>query len=171
MASVKGIVCFLLFSLFGIAAVKGQEGHEMTLEEALSINPRKTIVDTLISLSKQYIGVPYRYAGTDSTGFDCSGYMQHIFQKILIELPHSSSMIANQGYKVEKEQLSVGDIVLFTGRNAKSGKVGHVGLITHIEGDEIYFIHASTSSGVREDAVYGNSYFSPRLLGFRSWEW
>jgi cell wall-associated NlpC family hydrolase len=68
------------------------------------------------------------------------------FKEINMVLPRSSHEMARYGVKVDKSQAQKGDLIFFAtfGR----GRVSHVGMVTEIVGDEIKFIHSSTSSGV-----------------------
>ena len=34
--------------------------------------------EKLVAESKKYLGTPYRYGGTNTAGFDCSGYTGHV---------------------------------------------------------------------------------------------
>ena len=54
--------------------------------------------------------------------------------------------MARYGVKIDKSQAQKGDLIFFAtfGR----GRVSHVGMVTETDGDEIKFIHSSTSSGV-----------------------
>lgn len=146
-------------------------GFELTLEEAQATHPNKILVARLLEVSETMIGKPYKYGGRSPAGFDCSGFMNYIFNEIAMELPRTSAMIGNVGSDVSKGKAKIGDIVLFNGSRIQKGTVGHVGIISRIEGEELYFIHASTSSGVREDAVFANPYFAPRFVGIKTWEW
>ena len=50
------------------------------------------------------------------------------------------------------DQLRRGDLVFFVTDKGNVAEVNHSGMITEIRGPkEIYFIHASSSKGVRED--------------------
>lgn len=100
----------------------------------------------LIAKASEHIGTRYRSGGTTSAGFDCSGLMFTTFKEIDMTLPRSSHEMARYGQKIDKSQAQKGDLIFFAtfGR----GRVSHVGMVTETDGDEIKFIHSSTSSGV-----------------------
>jgi hypothetical protein len=68
----------------------------------------------------------------------------------------------NTGKEVNLKNSLPGDIILFTGSNANSGVVGHMGIITENKKGTIKFIHASESRGVMISGM--NSYFIPRFV-------
>ncbi|MGN6862299.1 C40 family peptidase, partial [Neisseria sp. P0021.S004] len=74
------------------------------------------------------LGVAYRYGGTSaSTGFDCSGFMQHIFKRAMgVNLPRTSAEQAQMGVAVSRSELQPGDMVFF--RTMGHGRISHVGL-------------------------------------------
>ena len=45
--------------------------------EASSLTPSK-----IVEVAKKYQGVKYVYGGTTSSGFDCSGYVQHVYKQL-----------------------------------------------------------------------------------------
>jgi cell wall-associated NlpC family hydrolase len=97
------------------------------------------IVETALSA----MGTPYRWGGTDSDGYDCSGLIQYAYGEHGILLPRVSRDQARLGVLVAKDvaALRPGDILGF----AVSGSgVSHVGLYV----GEGKFIHSS-STGVR----------------------
>ncbi|MFT5311100.1 MAG: lipoprotein Spr, partial [Bacteroidia bacterium] len=57
--------------------------------------------DSLINLAKSFIGVPYKYGGaTPSAGFDCSGFVKYVFANFGMELPRTTSELANVGIEI-----------------------------------------------------------------------
>ena len=72
------------------------------------------------------VGVKYKYGGNSAaTGFDCSGFVGHVFSEIAAHtLPRNSEAIATQGVKVALNQLVAGDLVFFNTRSRKNSHVG-----------------------------------------------
>lgn len=112
------------------------------------LNTKTNKADKIIDAAIENLGSPYKYNGTTKSGFDCSGLVYTTFEKCNIKLPRSSfeqSKIGNNlGQKTEKAQK--GDLIFFKTNN--SPKINHVGIVTDSKGDELKFIHSSTSQGV-----------------------
>ena len=95
----------------------------------------------LIAYAHSLIGIRYRYGGNSpDTGFDCSGFVGHVFRHTLsINLPRSSEEISHLGQAISKGNLREGDLVFF---NTLHRKFSHVGI--YLGGDR--FIHAPSSN-------------------------
>ena len=113
----------------------------------------------IVNTAKQYIGVPYVWGGSTPAGFDCSGFVQYVFQLHGIPLPRTSRQQWTAGKSIATSQLQPGDLVFF---NTSGSGVSHLGIWV---GDG-QFIHASSSRGVMISAL-SNSYWSPRYMGAR----
>lgn len=101
----------------------------------------------LISLAKQYLGVPYVYGGaTPSGGFDCSGFVYYVFGQMGVSLPRCADDQYLVGRPVAKENLQAGDLVFFS---ADGIEVSHVGI--YLKDGE--FIHASSNSCITYDTL------------------
>ncbi|WP_163581959.1 NlpC/P60 family protein [Gracilibacillus saliphilus] len=135
------------------AADPDQEGS--VPEENTSPSASSLSVSQIISSAKDHLGTPYRWGGTSTSGFDCSGYLQYVFNQLGANLPRTVSEIWNATKQVE--QPSVGDIVFF--ETYKPGP-SHAGIYL---GDD-KFIHASESNGV-DISELSMSYWSERYLG------
>ncbi|RCW64961.1 NlpC/P60 family protein [Saliterribacillus persicus] len=112
----------------------------------------------LTSVARNYLGIPYVWGGTSTSGFDCSGYMQYVFKQIGISLPRTVSDIWNHTQYIDSP--SVGDLVFF--ETYKPGP-SHMGI--YLGNDS--FIHASASKGVSISKMSQN-YWKQRYLGARS---
>lgn len=125
-----------------------------------------TVKDSLLEYAENFLGVRYSYGGKSAKGFDCTGFVQTVFNKFGYSTPRSSSAIRTVGKEVKRKNAEVGDIVYFTGRNSKSKRPGHVGIITEIKDGVIYFIHASVNHGISYSHT-ATRYYSRRFLGVR----
>lgn len=103
-----------------------------------------------------WLGVPYKYGGTDRDGIDCSAFVGTIYRQVYgVTLHRTSNDMLRDVTLIPKSQLQEGDILFFT--NSK-GKVSHVGIYLK----EDLFAHASTSNGVsvsRLDNKYWEKHF------------
>ena len=87
---------------------------------------------SIVETAKQWIGVPYKWAGETRAGVDCSGLVMKVFQAHGVQLPHSSIAQSKMGEKIAIGAQQPGDLVFF------GNPVHHVGI--YIGNDE--FIHA-----------------------------
>ena len=130
--------------------------NKMKFDETTSVK-----IEILIDEATKKIGTPYRSGGTSEKGFDCSGLMFTTFKEINMILPRSSRNMANIGLKVSKDEAKVGDLIFFATNRKRI--ISHVGMITEIIGNEIKFIHSSTSLGVIISSVK-EAYYSKRFV-------
>lgn len=100
----------------------------------------------LINNAMNFLGVRYRGGGTTTAGMDCSGMVTAVFNLFDIKLPRSSHDMALVGEKVDADDIKKGDLIFF--RTNGRRVINHVGVVVEKIGDEIKFIHSSTSKGV-----------------------
>ena len=137
-----------------------------TPEKVLQVKvvTKKNKIDSLIKFAKSLIGTPYKYASTDpSVGFDCSGFINYVFNHFNIKVPRSSRDFRNAGKKIALGDSKPGDLILFTGTNPAERTIGHIGLIISNK-DGISFIHSS--SGKADGVVITdlNDYYRSRFV-------
>jgi cell wall-associated NlpC family hydrolase len=104
----------------------------------------------------RFLGTPYVFGGTSTTGFDCSGYTQHVFAMMGIDLPRT----ADAQYAVGHPAIGgtqPGDLVFF---QTYAPGASHVGIYLG-NGN---FVHASSSHGVMVSSL-SDSYWASRYLG------
>lgn len=127
------------------------------------IDTKNVSPSNLVNFAETLIGIKYKYGGESiQNGFDCSGFVNYVFNHFNISVPRVSYDFTNAGEEIPIRKSKPGDIILFTGSNPKSGVVGHVGIITQNENGDVKFIHASESRGVIISGM--NSYFIPRFV-------
>lgn len=100
----------------------------------------------MVATAMDYLGVSYRGGGTSRDGMDCSGLVTVVYNSFDLALPRNSNEMAKVGEVVDTKNIKKGDLIFFktNGKNI----INHVGIVTEVQGNEIKFIHASTSSGV-----------------------
>lgn len=103
--------------------------------------------DNIINTAMTYTGVRYKYGGTSRKGMDCSGLLYIAFGKHNVSMPRVSHQMANEGKRIKVHNVTKGDLLFF--KTSKKGKkINHVGLVVDVAGNEIKFIHATSSRGV-----------------------
>lgn len=122
----------------------------------------------MIAYAKKFIGTRYMRGGKSPKGFDCSGFTSYVFRQFGYDLNSSSSAQYGQGETIGRDEVSAGDLLFFTGRNSRSGRVGHVAIAidNNPETGEITFIHAAISGGIRIDRISA-PYYAKRFIGAR----
>lgn len=127
------------------------------------IDTKNIAADDLVAFAKTLLGIKYTYGSmVKERGFDCSGFINYVFNHFNISVPRISVDFTNAGKEIPIEDSKPGDLILFTGHNEKSGVVGHLGIITENNNVVVQFIHASESRGVIISDM--NSYFIPRFV-------
>ena len=101
-------------------------------------------------LAHSLVGLRYKRGGNSvETGFDCSGFVRHVFEtSCQLNMPRSASAQYQVGMDVSRAELLRGDLVFFRSRRG-----WHVGIYTG-DGD---FIHSPN----RRDSVKVSSLTSP----------
>lgn len=122
-------------------------------------------IDSVISEAKKHLGVPYRWGGKNPKGFDCAGFTHYVYSKFGVNLAVSAGPQYNQGTKVKLSELSVGDLVFFGGRHGGKKSIGHVGIVTSVDSNNVFhFIHASTKRGITVTSS-NEGYYRNRYIG------
>ena len=125
--------------------------------------------DVILSQAMSLLGTKYRSGGTDTRGFDCSGFTSYVYGQNGISIGRSSRDQFAQNTPINRKQIRPGDLVFFSGTRIGSD-VGHVGIVTEVgPGDTFLFIHSSSRGGVvisrSTDTYYAQRYLGARRVG------
>ncbi len=74
-------------------------------------------LDGIVAVGQQYLGTPYRFGGSDPSGFDCSGFVQFVYAQFGVSLPHSVTGQDAAGTRIAREAALPGDLVIMPGHN------------------------------------------------------
>lgn len=113
-----------------------------------------SISSTALSLR----GAPYRNAGDDPSGFDCSGFVKFVFEQHGVAMPRDVRRQFALGNEIAPAALAPGDLVFFT---TTAPGASHVGIA--IGGDQ--FVHAPSSNGVVRVEELSAPYWANRFVG------
>lgn len=153
------IFAFTLVSCANFQSVESISSSTRIANHSTSNSSHSEAAQRLDHVYKNYKGSPYKYGGTDKSGFDCSGFIGVAYQDAFkVSLPRTTEQLASSGSPIRRDQLKVGDIIIFK----TSVKQLHAGIYT---GND-RFIHASTSKGVIESSL-ANDYWRQRYIKAR----
>ena len=115
-----------------------------------------------IDQAMDLIGIRYRRGGgSPEAGFDCSGFVSHVFREGLgLILPRSSKDMSKSGQAIGRDELRPGDLVFF---NTMRSAFSHVGIYL---GDN-QFVHAPRSGGRVRIEDIRDGYWTKRFNGAR----
>jgi len=147
-------------------ARKATKKEATTRESALfPTNLSPELPDSVVAYAKTLTGTPYVYASVDpKVGFDCSGFITHIFNHFNLIVPRSSIDFTNYGLEIPKEETKPGDLILFTGTDSSIRVVGHMGIIVENKNGEIQFIHSSSGHANGVVITTLNGYYKGRFV-------
>lgn len=119
--------------------------------------------DSIVAFALRQLGAPYCYAGTSpAAGFDCSGFVQYVYGRFGVPVPHATALLIGAGRAVPRADVRLGDLVVFAGTAPSSTAAGHAGIVVSAAGAvPVRFVHASSArreSGVKVSAIEGTGY-------------
>lgn len=118
----------------------------------------------VVSYAEKQLGAPYKYAGRNPKGFDCSGFTYYVMGNYKIPLSVSSRTQEKEGRGIPVKAAKTGDLIFF--RRSKLGQVFHVAMVISNDRNGLRVIH-STSRGVVVDNVSHSSYWKPKISSAR----
>ena len=134
----KALIC-ILFLFFTQIGFSENSNYQSTNNSELQLR------DSISDYAQEFLGIPYKWGGASTSGFDCTGFVYFVFKKFGVKVSRASSGYENEGEKVDFDSAKAGDIMLFTGTKPEIRKVGHAGIVLKNDNGIIDFIHSSSS--------------------------
>jgi len=153
------LITQVLFPAF-LAAAPLEGGYKLAPSPSASSSERAAAYQEarslVLSAAARYERTPYRFAGTDRNGIDCSGLIYVSFRDGLgVEIPRTSASLYSWAEKIPIEAAEPGDLLFFVTGGAG---ISHVAIFTGGR----RFIHAA-SEGPSTGVIYSTldeSYWS-----------
>jgi len=117
-----------------------------------------SIRERLIIFAKKMLHLPYKFGGNSPFGIDCSAYVQKVYSFIGLALPRSAREQFRFGDVIDKDELSIGDLVFF---RTYASFPSHVGIYL---GNNL-FIHASSKTKRITIDSLDTPYYLKRFIG------
>ena len=113
----------------------------------------------VLAYAMQFVGYPYVYGGSSTSGFDCSGFTQYVYKHFGVTLNRTAAAQSSNGTAVSRSNLQPGDLVMC------GSPINHVG--SYAGGGRI--VHAANpSKGVTTDTInsgyYNTNYVCARRI-------
>jgi hypothetical protein len=125
--------------------------------------------DRIIKTALQCLGAPYKYAGADPEGFDCSGLIYYAYHEAAgMDLSRSTEGLWTGGKAVALDEVKPGDVLVFT--TIRPG-ASHAGIVLENTEEVVTFVHAA-SQGPKLGVIVSNlneRYYKTRFMGARSY--
>jgi cell wall-associated NlpC family hydrolase len=135
------------------------EAHGLGKFASRILSRTTSIARRLTRDALRFLGTPYVFGGTSTSGFDCSGYVQHVFAMLGISIPRTADAQYYAGSRI-KGGMKPGDLVFF---QTYAPGPSHVGIYL----GNGKFVHAS-SHGVMvsnlSDAYWANRYLGAKRM-------
>jgi cell wall-associated NlpC family hydrolase len=154
---------FLLAALIFSSSVRADEPIVVPPSSPVSFVDRATATaQDAIDQAMDLLGIRYRRGGSSpEAGFDCSGFVSHVFREgVGLILPRSSREMSKSGQEISRDELRPGDLVFF---NTMRRAFSHVGIYV---GDN-QFVHAPRSGGRVRIEDLRDGYWTKRFNGAR----
>ena len=113
--------------------------------------------DGIVAAAREYLGVPYRWGGTDpATGMDCSGLVQRVLGDLGIDAPRTVADQRHLGTPVASmADARPGDLLVYASASSPSGR--HIGIYV---GDG-QMLHAPRTG---QDVQIGKAWSNPTAI-------
>jgi cell wall-associated NlpC family hydrolase len=124
--------------------------------------PRRAQTAPVVSYALSLRGTPYVWGGESMAegGFDCSGFVQHVYGRHGVRLPRTAHEMAESLPSLDNRDKRPGDLLFF---NTTGQPYSHVGIyIGHND-----FVHSSSAKGGVIVSSLDTPYWWEHFLGIR----
>lgn len=139
-------------------AIEKQLKNEVALPGNVSQQTDRLYGQAILA-ANAVLGTPYKYGGTTTDGFDCSGFVNYIFNSVGVQMDRKSSLMYFEQDTTKVTQPVPGDLVFF--KNTFIPTISHMGI--YLGNNE--FIHAG-SKGITISNVQ-EKYWAERFVAYK----
>jgi len=118
--------------------------------------PVQGVGEKAAAVALEQVGVPYRYGGTTTSGFDCSGLVQFSYRKAGKNVPRTTGQLWSSSTSIDRDDLQAGDLLFFS----FDGKMSHVGMYV----GKHQFVHAPSSGRTVTVATLTSPHYASALV-------
>ncbi|MBK7302257.1 MAG: C40 family peptidase [Saprospiraceae bacterium] len=113
----------------------------------------------VLSVARSLKGKKYKSGGKNPKGFDCSGFVIYVLDKVGVQMASCSADQSKCGRTIKVDNAKPGDLIYF----GTKGRINHVGIITENSKNKLMIIHSSSSQGVVEENILQYDYWLKRI--------
>ena len=146
-AAVLGLSVALLTPVVGVATAAPASAHTTQASSTSS-----SFGDQAVQEAARHEGKSYEYGATGPDTFDCSGFVQYVYNQLGVDIPRTSSDQYAASNKVSKADRRPGDLIAM--RNSE-GRITHVGIYA---GDDSWWVARRTGTTVTQQALWSDNY-------------
>jgi len=144
----------------GRLMVLATSGAAAAVGGAVSATPAhaSTEGDRVVLVASHYAGDPYLWGGTSPAGFDCSGYVQYVFNQVGVNLPRTTNEQYTALPHLSADQKQPGDIIFLPD---SSGSIYHEGIYA---GQNSWWVSSHTGTVVSRQTIWTDNYLIGRAI-------
>jgi len=118
--------------------------------------PVQSLGERAAAVALEQVGVPYRFGGTTTSGFDCSGLVQFSYRNAGKSVPRTTGQLWTSSTSVDRDDIQAGDLLFFS----FEGKMSHVGMYVGKQ----QFVHAPSSGRTVTVANLTSPFYASALV-------
>jgi cell wall-associated NlpC family hydrolase len=112
----------------------------------------------IVRIAASLIGTRYQFGGADEAGFDCSGLVLYVHERVGLHIPRTAAAQQQAALPVLLRQLAPGDLVFFS--SGRRHGINHVGIYAGFG----RFIHAPHAGVAVSYADLTSGYYASHLV-------